>query len=502
MIRFICYICLILFVIYSFINVYYFSSRDISIILGNHVYQTSSIMALSLIYVLLLAVILIISVLRFFFSCPSILMKIFHKYSHNKKYSALSTGLIALAAQDIVLARKMSSAVSNKISPDNESLIHLLESQIALADEQHFTAREKFETMLKIPETQELALYGLYHDSCRIGDLKSAKYYAEKAMKISPNLSWCSEAILQYYVSVKEWSNAINFLNHQKNNGCIKQYNSKKSILLIARSLENLSVDNASYAYKDAIESLKLCNDSIISSIVAAKALILKNKKGKAEAILEQMWTINPHPDIAHIYTTVLSKNPSERLKRALKLENLNKNNVESLIIVAKAALEEGNANQAHKKAMLAIEQEPRKKIFLILAEIAQTTSDDLESVIYWTQKALYAKPDPIWISEDGYLSEKWLPVSPISNKLCCFFWKIPTNSPEYISYQRSFKSSSNSEDYATDLQLFKQKAIKKPKPKFNNNPIDHNGNNASIREINALRQPDDPGVKIQSLEK
>ncbi|AHA28129.1 heme biosynthesis protein HemY [Candidatus Liberibacter americanus] len=489
MLRITYYFCIIFIVISSLITASYYS-KDISIILGNQVYQTSSIVALSFVYVLLFALTFILAILRFFFDCPHAIVRVFNKHNYNKGYNDLSTGLIALAAKNKVLARKIASNISSKINPTTEPLVLLLESQLAIADHQHLVALEKFEMMLKIPATKEFALYGLYNESCRIGDLKSAKYYAEEAIKKSTNLEWCIDAVLQHYVHEKDWSNAINFLNQQKKSNCIKDYNRKKSILLIARSLENLSIDNATSAYNDAMEALKICNDSIVAAISAAKALIIQNKINKAEKVLEQIWKINTHPEIANIYITLSSKNSSDKIKRALKLESINKNNVESLIAVAKTLLKEGNINQARKKAMYAAEKYPRKGIFLLLAEIEKSFPENINSVIYWTEKAINAIPDPIWIAEDGSLSEEWIPVSPVSGKICIFSWNIITKNNEYIyhKHQTSFFRQNIPEN---NLNLSKQnKKIPKESKVF----INYHSNNRH-QENNLLRQPDDPGV-------
>jgi HemY protein len=39
--------------------------------------------------------------------------------------------------------------------------------------------------------------------------------------------------------------------------------------------------------------------------------------------------------------------------------------------------------------------------------------------------RALNAAPDPQWTA-DGYVSDRWLPVSPISGRLDAFEWRVP----------------------------------------------------------------------------
>jgi HemY protein len=39
--------------------------------------------------------------------------------------------------------------------------------------------------------------------------------------------------------------------------------------------------------------------------------------------------------------------------------------------------------------------------------------------------RALIARPDPAWIA-DGFVSDRWLPMSPVSGRLDAFEWKVP----------------------------------------------------------------------------
>ena len=42
-----------------------------------------------------------------------------------------------------------------------------------------------------------------------------------------------------------------------------------------------------------------------------------------------------------------------------------------------------------------------------------------------WTARAVYAARDPGWTA-DGFVSEQWLPMSPVSGRIDAFEWKAP----------------------------------------------------------------------------
>src|SRR6185295_17291691 len=42
-----------------------------------------------------------------------------------------------------------------------------------------------------------------------------------------------------------------------------------------------------------------------------------------------------------------------------------------------------------------------------------------------WMTRALHGRRDPAWTA-DGYVSDRWLPVSPVTHRLDAFAWKDP----------------------------------------------------------------------------
>ncbi|MEG8099121.1 heme biosynthesis protein HemY [Candidatus Liberibacter brunswickensis] len=497
MMRLIYCFCIVFLIACSFIIIACYPD-DISVIWGNRIYKTNPFVMLSIFYFLIFAFILISNISRFFLSFPSIILNTFQKHNSEKGYKSLYKGLISIAAQNVPLARKMFSYISKHHVFNKEPLAHMLEVQVALADKQYNVVHEKLGMMLNIPLTKEFAIYHLYLESFRRSDFKSAKHYAEQALKMYSDVPWAIEAIVQYYAIEKNWSKAINCLDEHKKIKNNKTYDKNKAILLIASSLDNAKKGNIIDSYNDAIESLKLCNNSIMGSICAAKSLISQNKKSKAEVILEKIWKINPHPEIADIYTKILSKNPTEKLDKALKLEKINNKSIESMLIVSKTSLEAGNIDLARTKAMLAMQANPRKEVFLLIAQIEQESSNNLNKIFYWTQKALLnAIPDPLWISDDGYLSSTWLPISPLSKALCYFEWKIPTKSPEYIHYKDTI-SSIKLNNNMFNIQILSENDPKNYPFSSDKSPYFKDDNKIILDPH--IRQLDDPGVKNKTI--
>lgn len=198
-----------------------------------------------------------------------------------------------------------------------------------------------------------------------------------------------------------------------------------KAVLLTAKAGEKLESDPVS-AREDAKHALKLAKGLVPAALIAAKSYLREDNLRKAATVLEPVWKNDPHPQIAQLYVRARSGDTAiDRLKRAERLESLKPNNIESLFAVAQTALDAKEFAKARAKAEAAARIEPRESIFLLMADIEEAETGDQGRVRYWMAQALRAPRDPAWVA-DGIVSEKWLPVSPVTGRLDAFEWKAP----------------------------------------------------------------------------
>ena len=400
---------------------------DLSLIWEGQLYQTKLIVAASGLIALIALVMIAWWLVRMIWTSPHSVTRYFRARKRDRGYQALSTGLIAAGAGNALLARKMAARSRGLIRADQEPLINLLEAQAALIEGRHDEARAKFEAMANDPETRELGLRGLYLEAKRLGANEAARQYAEKAADNAPYLPWAAQATLEYRSQAGRWDDAIRLLDQQKAARVVDKQDGERlrGVLLTARADDKLEKDPAG-ARDDALQALKLIPDFEPAATIAAKALFREDKLRKAASILEQAWKTNPHPEIGATYVRARSGDSlADRLKRAEKLENLRPNNIESLLIVAQAALDIRDFAKARAKAEAAARIEPREAAFLLLADIEEAETGDQGRIRHWLAQALKAPRDPAWVA-DGYVSDKWLPLSPVTGKLDAFVWKAP----------------------------------------------------------------------------
>ncbi|MBP2462594.1 MULTISPECIES: heme biosynthesis protein HemY [unclassified Rhizobium] len=399
----------------------------ISITWQDHLIETSIMVAATMVVALIAAVMIVWWVIGVIWTSPLSVRRYFRTRKRDRGYQALSTGLIAAGAGNAVLARKMSIRTRGLLSADQEPLIHLLEAQAALIEGRHADARAKFEQMSEDPETRELGLRGLYMEARRLGANEAARQYAEKAVEHAPYLPWAAQATLESRSQSGRWDEAIQLLDQQRAASVLERGEAErlKAVLLTAKAGERLEGD-PNGAREDAKASLKLAKGLVPAAIIAAKAYLREDNIRKAASILESAWKIEPHPDVGRTYVRARSGDSTlDRLKRAEKLEALRPNNIESLLVVAQAALDAQQFPKARAKAEAAARMQSREAAYLLLADIEEAETGDQGRVRHWMAQALRAGRDPAWVA-DGIVSDKWLPLSPVTGRLDAFEWKVP----------------------------------------------------------------------------
>ncbi|MQB45331.1 heme biosynthesis protein HemY [Rhizobium sp. ICMP 5592] len=400
---------------------------DLSLVWEGQLYQTKLIVAAGILIALVAAAMIVWWFIRLIWNSPHSVTRYFRARKRDRGYQALSTGLIAAGAGNALLARKMAARTRGLIRADQEPLINLLEAQAALIEGKHDEARQKFELMANDPETRELGLRGLYLEAKRLGANEAARQYAEKAADHAPYLPWAAQATLEYRSQAGNWDDAIKLLDQQKVAHVVDKdtANRQRAVLLTARANDKLESDPAG-ARDDALAALKLAADFVPAALTAAKALFREDKVRKAASVLEQVWKAKPHPEIGKAYVRARSGDSvTDRLKRAERLEAIRPNNVEALLVTAKAALDAHDFAKARAKAEAAARIDAREGAFLLLADIEEAETGDQGRVRHWMAQALRAPRDPAWVA-DGFVSDKWLPLSPITGRLDAFEWKAP----------------------------------------------------------------------------
>lgn len=366
-------------------------------------------------------------VIKGLWNSPHTVRRYFRARKRDRGYQSLSTGMIAAGAGDTAAARLMVKQAAGLLAVDQEPLIKLLDAQTTLLEGDHDGARGKFEAMLDDPETRLLGLRGLYLEAERVGNREAAHEFAERAVEINPQLGWAGTAALQLKTLAGNWDGALQMLEGQRRAGLLAkpEIKRRRAVLLTARAM-NLLESNPAEARNAAAAASKLAPDLVPAAVTAAEAMVRLGELRKAASLLERAWKKQAHPEIANAYVHARAGDSAQdRLKRARKLQTMRTNNPESQMAVAQAALAAGEYREAREALDAVIRTGPRESAWLLLADVEEAETGDQGRVRAWLAKAVRAPRDPAWTA-DGYVSERWLPASPVTGEIDAFQWKIP----------------------------------------------------------------------------
>jgi HemY protein len=289
---------------------------------------------------------------------------------------AVTHGLLAIGHGDAAAARAHAEVARRHAAHDPLAL--LLHAQSAQLDGDREGARAAFRAMAERDDTRLLGLRGLFIEAQRADDPLAAVMIAEEALKTSPASSWASHAVLGFRCAKGDWSGALTILDNNLDSGLIDKpaYRRQRGVLLTARALELEKVDR-DLSRDSVMEAVKLAPTLVPAAALASKYQSEAHQVRRSMRIVETAWLAQPHPDLADAY--------------------------------------------AHVK----LGDSARQRLVRLMAEIERTEHGDSGRARAWTLRAVRALHDPVWTA-DGYVSDRWRPVSPVTGRLDAFQWQTP----------------------------------------------------------------------------
>jgi HemY protein len=390
--------------------------------------STSVTVALVALAALLAATIFIWSLFRFFVMAPGNLSMFLTERRRARGWRALSRGMIAVGSGNLQLARNSANEAQKILG--SEPLAMLLAAQAAQLDGDAPRAEAEFRAMLINPETRMLGLRGLYLEARRRDDHFAARDAAEEAAKSDAKILWASEALLEFQSIRGEWDEALLTVEREAKAGTIDKTVAKRrrAVLLTAQGLlsEHGDPDKALMLAKEAA---KLAPSLVPGAALAGRMEARSGSLRRGQRVIEKAWAVAPHPELAESYGGLrLQDSAKERLVRIKLLARKNSEHPEAAIAIARAAIDAQDFVAA-REALLPFATNPTQAMCLMMAEIEAVEHGDHGKAREWTSRAVRAKRDLAWVA-DGFVSERWLPASPLTGRLDAFEWKEPPVAP------------------------------------------------------------------------
>jgi HemY protein len=389
--------------------------------------ETPAFVAAVAVVVLVTLLILFWVLLRYLFTRPAAIAAHVRERRQQQGYDALSRGLLAIGVGDRTQAQRYAGIAGRNLPRD--PLTALLRAQAAQLKGDRATARRAFEDMLDRPETELLGLRGLFLEAKRGEDNNAARALAEQAVKRDPKLGWGVNALFDMQARAGDYDGALNTLAIARDNGHVEANVAlrRRAVLLTAEARDAEGAD-PDKALRLANEALRLAPSLVPAAEIAGRVLASKGESRQASRLIVRTWKLSPHPDLALVYAFARAgDSPRERLKRVKYLASLTPSNSEGPIAVANAAIEAHEWDEARAALAPYLDGRPPARVCTLMARVEAGELGDKGREREWLARALRAPRDRAWIA-DGYISDRWLPVSPVTGAVDGFEWKAPVD--------------------------------------------------------------------------
>jgi HemY protein len=396
---------------------------DVAITWQGRRIDTSVMVLLAAVAAIAVATVMAWSILRAILRAPDLVSRYLRIRRGERGYRAVSQGLIAVGSGDARAAKRF-TAEAVRIAP-REPLTLLLSAQTAQLSGDRDAAVATFQEMADRDDTRVLGLHGLFVEAQRRHDHAAALAYAEEAARHASVPVWAGQAVLEFRCVAGDWSGALERLERNMKSGLIdkRTYRRQRAVLITAQA-QSLAGSDRARAIALAREAAKLAPDLVPAATLAGRLLGEAGDRRRAARTIERAWRANPHPDLAVAYSALRPGDSArQRLSRVETLAAKGPSDAEAALAVARAALD-AQEFAAARKALAPYTASPRKRVAALMAELEMAQGDE-GRVREWMARALNARRDPAWTA-DAFVSDHWLPISPVSGRLDAFEWKDP----------------------------------------------------------------------------
>ncbi|SEH78692.1 heme biosynthesis HemY N-terminal domain-containing protein [Tardiphaga sp. OK245] len=372
----------------------------------------------------IVAVVFAWSLLRGLWGAPKRMRRRRHEKRQARGRQAITHGLLAIGQGDGHAARRHAD-IAKRLTAD-DPLALLLHAQSAQLDGDRAGAHRAFQAMAERGDTRLLGLRGLFIEAQRSDDPVAAVTIAEEALKLSPASTWASQAVLGFRCAQSDWTGALKILDNNFASGLIDRaaFRRQRGVLLTARALE-LETQDRDLSRDSVTEAIKLAPTLVPAAVLASRFQSEAHQTRRAMKIIETAWLAQPHPDLADAYAHVkLGDSARQRLVRVETLASKAPGHIEGALAIARAAIDAAEFTRA-REALAPFTADSTQRVAMLMAEIERTEHGDSGRARAWTLRAVRALHDPVWTA-DGYVSDRWRPVSPVTGRIDAFQWQTP----------------------------------------------------------------------------
>jgi HemY protein len=342
--------------------------------------------------VLFLVLYIVVRVLAMVVRLPSRTRRLRAARNRDKGDTAVTRTLIALAGGDPDTARREAQRSRALLGDTPHTL--LLSAYAARQGGDAEKADAVFTELAGRKDSAFLGLRGLYQGAVARGDWDAASALARQAGDINPDAPWLRSERERLAIRSGSWTEALQLAG------------SGTAVAALATAAAAAEPDSAK-ARRLAQRAWKADPAFTPAALAYARRLREAGREKRAQAVLRESWTKNPHPALGEASLT--AGGFMSRESRAVWLTAGVPDHPESKLLRALAAFDAGNLAEARRDAEAARDGGlDERRVWLLLAGIA-TREDDAEGASTALRRAANAAADPHWRCEAcGESHDEW----------------------------------------------------------------------------------------------
>lgn len=342
-------------------------------------------------------------------------------------YQALTRGMVAVAAGDAEEAQRQVRRAD--VLLNEPPLTMLLSAQAAQLAGDDRAAAKFFAAMSEREETEFLGVRGLLAQAMNRGADDEARTLARRAWRLRPKSEWVAGVLFDLEVRAGRWQDARATLDDVLRRRLISAERGRRRNAVLATELARDAGAHGGdeEAMRHAREAHDLAPDLVPATVALARGLIAAGKEGRARALIERAWLLNPHPDLAETYLAASAeKEPLGRVRAVQRLVHEAPNVAESRYALSRALVDARLWGEA-RKVLAGFGDDPPARACRLLAEIEEAEHGNLALSRQWLMRATVADPDPAWVcGACGETTREWYALCGKCRGFDTLSWRVP----------------------------------------------------------------------------
>lgn len=395
--------------------------------LGARQYEMPVGVAAFALLALFFSLFIIIRMLTLMVASPRKFQNFMGKRRQERGYTALSRGMLAVAAGDAAEAERYAKRAGSLL--DDPPLTLLLAAQAAQLGGKEKAAQDYFTAMLDNEDTEFLGLRGLFMQASRAGNFEAALAYAERAYELRPNTPWVVNARLDLQTQTGRWLEAADTLGQaQRQHLLTSDVERRRRAVLLTAQAQDLMETQPAKALDRVMAALRLVPGLVPAAILAARQLKSEGRLWKAAGLIETAWSQTPHPELARLYRDLKpDETPEQRCRRMQMLADMKPNHPESRLLMATLQLEMRDYDRARETLQDVAKRFPTARVCTLMAEIEQQDTGDPYRAREWLSRVAHAPRDAAWMCDSCQnAAADWAPVCPNCQAFDSLAWRKP----------------------------------------------------------------------------